>query len=136
MKRIQIIVILSVVLVATAATISLAQKPKTSSMEARWKKVEQFAGQDLPESALKEVEAILAQAKKEQNSPEIIKAMVHKMRFMMDKNPDETEKLIVEFENYTNTTSNPAEKAIMYSMMSELYLKYYQNEQYKINQRT
>lgn len=41
MKRIQIIVILSVVLVATAATISLAQKPKTSSMEARWKKVEQ-----------------------------------------------------------------------------------------------
>ena len=46
MKRIQIIVILSVVLVATAATIALAQKSKKSSMETRWKKVERFAEQN------------------------------------------------------------------------------------------
>lgn len=136
MKRIHIILILSVVLVATAATIALAQKSKTSSMETRWKKVERFAEQNLPESALKEVEAILGQARKEKKSPEIIKSMVYKMRFILDKNPDETEKLIAEFEDYTIAGTDPAEKAIIYSMTAELYLKYYQNERYKINQRT
>ena len=136
MKRIYSFLILSVILVAVTVTITLAQKPKTTSMESRWKKVEQLTGQDLPESALKEVEAILAQAKKEQNSPEIIKAMVHKMRFILDKNPDESEKLIGEFEDYADNTTNAAEKAIMHSMSAELYLKYYQNDRYKINQRT
>ncbi len=136
MKRIYSGLILSFILVATLVTISLAQKPKATSMETRWKKVEQYAQQDLPESALKEVDAILEQAKKDNNSPEIIKAMVSKMRFIIDKNPDETEKLIREFEVYTNKTTNPAEKAIMLSMTAELYCIYYQNDQYKIDRRT
>ena len=41
----------------------------------------------MPESALKEVEAILAQAKKDNNSGQILKAMIYRMRFITDKNP-------------------------------------------------
>lgn len=128
--------ILSFILVIAAATIIWAQNNKLTSKEVHWNQVELYADKNLPESALKEVEIILAQAKKEKNFPEIIKAMVYKMRFTLDKNPDETEKIIQEFEDYTNSVKNPVEKALMHSMTAELYLRYYQNDQYRINQRT
>lgn len=135
MKRILLISALSVILIALTAIV-LAQKPKTTNMDARWKKVEEFAAKDLPESALKEVESILSQAKKENNSPQIIKALVNKMRFILDKNPDETEKLIREFEAFTESSKNELEKAVMHSMTAELYQKYYEKDQYQISRRT
>ncbi len=135
MKRVYLMSILLVVLIAFTAIV-LAQKPQKTDMETRWKKVEDFANRDLPESALKEVESILEQAKKENNSPEIIKAMMHKMRFITEKNPDETEQLMREFEDFVDNSKNPAEKAILHSMTAELHQKYYENNQYNINRRT
>jgi len=49
------------------ASLILAQQSNTT-LEKRWKTVEELAVKQLPESALKEVEAILAQAQKEKNS--------------------------------------------------------------------
>ena len=120
----------------TSVLFLMAQKSKSISMETRWKKVEEFAAKQLPESALKELEAILAQAKKEKNSPQVIKATVYKMRFLLDKNPDEAAGLIKTFEASMSESRDSVEKAVMHTMMAELYYKFYENDQYKINQRT
>ena len=109
---------------------------QSTPIEKRWVKVEEFAGKQLPESALKEVEAILAQAKKEKNSVEIIKAMVYKMRFSLDKNPEEAPALIRDFEAFTGKSNDPAEKALLHSMTAELYAQFYQKDAYTINNRT
>jgi len=116
-------------------SVGIAQQSKTS-IESRWKTVEEFATKQLPESALKEVEAILAQAQKENNRAEVIKAMVYKMRFTLDKNPDEAPDLIREFEAFTDKSTDPAEKALLHSMTADLYAQFYQKDAYTINRRT
>ena len=88
-------------------TFLLAQKENTS-IDKRWKTVETFAEKQLPESALKEVEIILNQAKNENNFAEIIKALVYKMRFTLEKNPNEAPALIKEFEGFAEKNTDPA----------------------------
>ena len=115
--------------------ITMAQKTDLPYAD-RWKNVEKLGEKQLPESALKEVESILKQAKKEKNSVEVIKAMVYKMRFTLEKNPDEATALIKDFEAFTDTSSDPAERALLHSMTAELYANYYQKDQWTINNRT
>ena len=117
------------------STMIWAQNQSTP-IEQRWVKVEEYAEKQLPESALKEVEAILAQAKKEKNSVEVIKAMVYKMRFTLDKNLEEAPGLIRDFEAFTDKSTDPAEKALLHSMTAELYTQFYQKDSRSINNRT
>ncbi|MDR3652998.1 MAG: alpha-2-macroglobulin family protein [Paludibacter sp.] len=117
-------------------TVFLAAQKKNISIESRWKAVKELADKQLPESALKEVESILDQAQREKNSVEVIKAMVYKMRFTLDKNPDEAPVLIKNFEDFTETCTDPAERALLHSMTAELYAQYYQKDQWTINRRT
>jgi 5-hydroxyisourate hydrolase-like protein (transthyretin family) len=116
-------------------SVGIAQQLNTS-IEKRWKMVDELAAKQLPESALKEVEAILVQAQKENNRAEVIKAMVYKMRFTLDKNPDEAPALIGEFEAFTDKSNDPAEKSLLHSMTADLYAQYYQKDAYTINNRT
>ena len=126
-----------VTLLATVifASLILAQQSNTT-LEKRWKTVEELAVKQLPESALKEVEAILTQAQNEKNSAEEIKAMVYKMRFTLEKNPDEAPALIGEFEAFTKKCSDPAERALVHSMTADLYAQFYQKDSWTINNRT
>lgn len=130
-KSLAFIVFTTVVL----ATFLFAQK-STITIAARWEKVNQLAEKQLPESALKEVEAILEQAQKEKNLPEVIKAMVYKMRFTLEKNPDEAPALIKDFEAFTEKSTDLAEKALLHSMTADLYVQFYQKDQWTINNRT
>lgn len=122
------------VLVLTT-TYLLAQK-STLSIADRWKKVEAYAQKELPESALKEIDIILKQAQKEHRQDEVIKAMVCKMRFTLDKDPDKAPELIREFEAFTLQTTDPATRALLHSMTGELYANYYNRDSWTINQRT
>ncbi|MGB4415067.1 MAG: alpha-2-macroglobulin family protein [Paludibacter sp.] len=133
MKKIFILVSLAVVVVSGFV---LAQKEHNISIENRWKTVEQLAEKQLPESALKEVDEILAQAQKEKNSGQIIKAMLYKMRFTLDKAPDKAPELIHEFEMFAEKSTDPAEKALLHSMTAELYARHYQSDRRTINRRT
>ena len=130
-KSLAFIVFTTVVL----ATFLFAQK-SSITIAARWEKVNQLAEKQLPESALKEVQAILEQAQKEKNSAEVVKAMVFKMRFTLEKNPDEAPALIKDFEAYTEKSTDPAEKALLHSMTADLYAQLYQKDQWTINNRT
>ncbi|NLO70978.1 MAG: hypothetical protein GX102_08620, partial [Porphyromonadaceae bacterium] len=139
MKPKHIILIVAMALTATFGILALAQQSKSNTpqfMETRWKKVEEFANKEMPESALKEVEAILAQAKKENNTPQILRAMVYKMRFATDKNPDEIVPQIREFEASAEIFKKPADKAVALMMTAELYHKYYLQNRYNIDRRT
>jgi hypothetical protein len=128
--------ILLIVLGTTIFDGCLSAQNTTVPLEDRWKNVEEFAAKQLPESALKEVEEILAQAQQEKNSAEIIKALVNKMRFTMEKNPDEAPALIRDFETFTEKSTDPAERALLHSMTADLYAQYYQKDQWTINNRS
>jgi hypothetical protein len=116
------------------AAFAAFQQP-TVYFDERWKKVEELAEKQLPESALKVVDDILKEAKKLNNSTEVIKATLYKMRFTLEKDPDQAPKLIKEFETYAANVSNATEKSLLYSMTAELYAKYFQQQAYSIRQR-
>jgi len=128
------------ILFATAimliAVIILAQKNETTPLALRWKTVEEMAEKQLPESALKEVDEIIAQAQKEKNTAEIIKAMLYKMRFTLDIDPDKAPQLIREFEAFAEKETAADKKALLYSMTAELYARHYQHDAWTINRRT
>ena len=129
----------SLVLIALAAVVFyafvVAQKIDVT-FEKHWKTVQELADKQLPESALKEVEAILSQAQQEKDSLQVIKAMLYKMRFTLNKNPDQAPALLKDFEVFTNKSNAPAERALLHSMTAELYIQFYQKDQWNINQRT
>ena len=129
------VILVSIAALALIASILLAQK-SSPTLAQRWKTVNKLAEKELPESALKEVDAILDQARKENKSSEVIKAMVYKMRFTLDKEPDKAPELIREFEAFTEKSTDTAERALLHSMTADLYAQYYQKDQWTINQRT
>jgi len=128
--------ILFVILISLVYAGYMLAAKEATPLSKRWEKVNELADKQLPESALKEVEAILTQARKEKNSVEVIKAMVYKMRFTLEKNPDEAPALIKDFEAFTEKSTDPAERALLHSMTAELYAQYYQKDQWTINNRT
>lgn len=112
-----------------------AQKPGITYSK-RWEKVEQLADKQLPESAIKEVESILAQARKENNSVQTIKAIVYKMRFTLEKDPDKAPAMLREFEDFATKSTDPAERALLHSMLAEIYAQHYQMNRWNIDRRT
>lgn len=133
MKKILFISLITLIIVSG---ILLAQVNNKITIDNRWKTVEELAEKQLPESALKEVNEILAQAQKEKNSGQIIKAMLYKMRFTLDKAPEKAPELIHEFEMFAERSADPAEKALLHSMTAELYARHYQSDRWTINRRT
>ncbi|MFZ4582411.1 MAG: hypothetical protein ACOYM7_07155, partial [Paludibacter sp.] len=123
--------------IAILITIILfAQKKDTTPLSLRWKKVEKLAEQQLPESALQEVNEILAQAKEDNNSIQIIIANIYKMRFTLEIDPDKAPVLIREFETMAQNETALDKKALLLSMSAEMYANYYQNNAWTIDQRT
>ncbi|MDL2290443.1 hypothetical protein LJB95_03465, partial [Paludibacteraceae bacterium OttesenSCG-928-F17] len=117
-------------------SVTLSNVYSSGQYDARWKRVEELANKQLPESAMKEVESIMQDAQKNQNFAETVKAHIYKMRFTLEKNPDDAPAVIKEFEALVNSFKNTDEKALLHSMTAELYAMYYQAQQYTINQRT
>jgi len=114
----------------------LAQKKDTTPLALRWTKVEKLAEQQLPESALKEVDEILSQAIEDNNTTQIIIAIIYKMRFTLEIDPDKAPALIREFEAMAQNEKALDKKAILLSMTAEMYVSYYQNNAWTIDQRT
>ena len=54
--------------------------PKGSTYEKEWKKVDSLTNKGLTQSALKVVEGIYAKAKTDNNAPQIVKAIIHRIK--------------------------------------------------------
>lgn len=80
--------------------------------------------------------AAITQAINEKNTPMVIKNLISKMKEQLDVNEDTYPELIQEVENYTATCPDSTSVAVLHSMLAELYQRYYQQNEWKINQRT
>lgn len=129
-------VLLFVCLLMAKTAIIAEINPTPFSYEDQWSKVALFTKMERPESALKEVEILLQQAKKEQNTVQLIKASVQQMVLHLQIDPDKAPAEIGAFESLMNQTTKPTDKALLQSMTAELYLLYYNSNRIAINQRT
>ncbi|MEL7001254.1 MAG: alpha-2-macroglobulin family protein, partial [Bacteroidota bacterium] len=100
-----------------------------------WKEVEQLESKQLPESALKIVNEIYAAAKDEKNTGQLIKAVVHQLKFVDYKEENAFIKNLNRLKAEADEATFPA-KPILHSMLGEMYWQYYQNNRYRFLNRS
>lgn len=130
------ITLLLVILIHFSSQNIFAQNSIQKKFDKEWLQVEKYIEKDRPKSALKVVEKLLTEAQKEKNYPQIIKSIMYKTRFEMERNMEKTPKLIQEFEQSANNMNDTASQAIMHLMTAKMYEEYYLQEYYKICMRT
>lgn len=91
---------------------------------------------NLPKTALEKVNKLYHKAKQLNHQPQIIKCLVYKLSLeetIFDNKPNNS---IAQLENEIIATTNEAAKSILYSLLANRYLKYYNNFRWKIYNRT
>ncbi len=100
-----------------------------------WKEAEEFESRSLPESALKTVNEIYEKATQENNAQQIVKAVIHILKFTEYKQEDSFVKNLNRVESEVKKAKFPA-KRILHSMLAQMYWNYYQANRHKFGQRT
>ena len=100
-----------------------------------WKIVDSLEKQGLYKSALEKTEAIQTRAHQDKNAPQAIKALLFRGKYTTMLDEDGFVKAVQLFEN-EEKTAEPAEKAVLESILGQLYSTYLQNQGWKIQNRT
>jgi 5-hydroxyisourate hydrolase-like protein (transthyretin family) len=132
MKNFWLILVLSGI-----AHINLAQTTKKMTpwdYEKAWKEVSDYEQRGLPKSALTTVETIYAQAKKESNAPQLVKAILFRLK-LIEHEDDAYTKNLESIRTEAEQAGFPA-KPLLHSMLAEMYWRYYQNNRYRFRQRS
>ncbi|MDR0969573.1 MAG: hypothetical protein LBM67_03435 [Lentimicrobiaceae bacterium] len=100
-----------------------------------WKEIDQLIEKQLPKSALPLLDEVYAKAEQEKNQPQQLKTITYRFKIF---NQTEENPLITSIE-YANAQfdkmSQPA-KAILHSILAQLYQDYYQENRYQFFERT
>ena len=94
-----------------------------SDYNSRWKKVSGFMNKNLPKSALKEVEEIYKQAQKDNNSAQLVKAIVHKLKYVVMVQENDLVKSLGDLQTEVKNAKFPV-KPVLHSLMGEIYWQY------------
>ena len=81
------------------------------------------------------MDGIYAQAKKDQHAGQLVKAVIHQLKFIDYKEENAFIKNLGRLKEEAASASFPA-KPILHSMLGEMYWQYYQNNRYQFQQRT
>ncbi|MCS6930302.1 MAG: MG2 domain-containing protein [Saprospiraceae bacterium] len=100
-----------------------------------WAKIDSLEKQGLLKSALELAEALYARAKAEQNTPQIIKALLYRGKYITELQEDGFERTIALFEQEEKAASEP-ERSVLQSLLGELYSIYLQNIAWRTEDRT
>lgn len=100
-----------------------------------WKIIDSLENQGLPKSALELAEKIFKKANDEDNTVQIIKSFIYRLKFKNEIEEDAFEKLCYELDSAAMKAKSP-EKNIMHTMLADMYWWYYQNNRYKFQKRS
>jgi hypothetical protein len=103
--------------------------------QSKWTKVDSLEQKGLPKSALKVVNEILAKAKSDKNSEQVIKSFIFQLKYENSNEENAFEALCYELDSAAKQATFP-DNAIMHSMLADMYWWYYQNNRYKFQNRS
>jgi uncharacterized protein YfaS (alpha-2-macroglobulin family) len=109
---------------------------KANDYQQLWELVAAAEEQSLPKSAAAEVDKILRQAVADKNNPQVIKALIHQGKYDLSIDSETDTLIFHNLNDMLQKTTDKVEKAVLHSMLGELYLQYYQKDRWLINQRT
>ncbi len=100
-----------------------------------WAKADSLVAKGLTRSAIEVVQVIYTKAKNESNTGNFVKAVTYKLRLESYISEDDYVKEINDLSQEAGEAKFPV-KPVMYSMIAEVYWKYYQTNRYKFLNRT
>lgn len=109
--------------------------PLTGDYADDWKIVDSLERQGLFKSALEKTEEIQAKATRDKNSPQVIKALLYRGKHVTQLEEDGFVKAVQLFEKEEKTAAL-SEKALLQSILGQLYATYLSNQGWRINERT
>jgi uncharacterized protein YfaS (alpha-2-macroglobulin family) len=130
MKRIAI----SIMTIVLFSTLSVAQQHLDSYPEL-WQKVQQLESEKLPKSALRIVEIIYTKSKKEHNTAQLTKSLIHKSKFSLTLEEDARLHIVKAFKHEIAMSEFPT-KNILESVLANLYWQYFQQNRYQFYNRS
>jgi hypothetical protein len=123
------------ILLVTSIHRSFAQTNINAKYEVKWKAVDAAFKKGLNKTAQTEIESILKLAKSESNTEQTIIALCNYRVSLRDRSEKSRLTDILFFEKELSTAKFPT-KQILYSMLGDLYWTYYQENRWKILDRT
>ncbi|MCB9190243.1 MAG: hypothetical protein H6602_01070 [Flavobacteriales bacterium] len=88
-----------------------------------------------PKSALEVVQKIHDQAVKDGNGAQLVKAVIHEIKFQSEFEEESLVASIIRLEGEAKTAPEPT-KQILHSLLAEMNWGYYQNNSWQIHNRT
>ena len=126
--------ILSFILATLCWFLTIAQQP--SSYDRAWKKIDTLIlEKGLTASAMTEVNKLYSRAKTENNTAQLIKALLYRMGLQSLKEEDAAIKNINSIEKEISTAKEPA-RSILNSFAAEIYKNYLNENRWRLYNRT
>lgn len=102
---------------------------------ADWKKVAEFENKGLTEDARKLVQTIYTRAKAENNAAQSVKTLLYLYKYEAYTEENSEQKIIDKLKQETEQAKYPL-KPVLQSILAELYWQYFQQNRYRILNRT
>ena len=136
----QILALIIIFTSLAASTFAMQKKENNTlsfdSYDASWSAVAGFEKVGQTRSAMKEVDVILLQAEKDFNSPQMIKALLHKFKYTMVLEEDAELKIIELLNKHIELTDDELARAVLHSVKAEGLWNYYQSNRHKFYNRS
>ncbi len=110
-------------------------KPQTASYGSLWNRVDSLQKKGLSKSALDVVMKIYAKAKTENEPPQLVKAVIHRIKFQNLMEEDAVKKAISDLNKEINEAKFPA-RPLLHSMLAETYWNFYQQNRWQFMNRS
>jgi len=114
---------------------SIAQRNTPKTWEASFKEVDSLAISGQPKEAFALVNRLADRARAEGNSVMLIKSVIHRMLFQSKLEEDYLAKIVYSLKKDISTAKQP-EKSVLQSLLAETNWKFFQDNKYRIGQRT
>ncbi|MFT6993955.1 MAG: hypothetical protein ACJA1P_000683 [Maribacter sp.] len=125
-----------VILITILLFSQMVQSQKNNEpFEVLWQQVEKLEGDALTKSALKIVSSISEKAKKEKNSPQIMKALLFASKYAMTLDEDAQLNIIKDFKQEIAIAEFPT-KNVLESYLANMYWQFFQQNRYQFYNRT
>jgi len=106
-----------------------------TNYETLWKSVTKLENDGKTKDAKSAVESIIEKARKDKNTSQTVKALLYKYRYTMTLE-ENSELAIVNDLKAEITKSSGTDKAVLQSILAELYFQYYNDNSWKFQNRT
>ncbi len=100
-----------------------------------WKEVDNLTNLGQPRSALEKAEQLHRKAIAEKNGPQLIKAIIHEVKFSAHFEEESLVLSIVRLEDEVKSLPAPT-RQVLHSLLGEMYWAYWQNNSWQIRERT